>query len=68
MDQYREAVVGRFAEGSPVRVQLRNHKGQTVVDFRGIPVMEVAKLAEALVDQLYPAGEAQQVEEARQTS
>jgi hypothetical protein len=57
VDQFREAVVGRFPQGSPVRVQLRVHKGEPVVHFQYIPVTQVAKLTEALLDSLYPAQE-----------
>jgi hypothetical protein len=54
-DQYREAVTGRFAKGDGVRVQIRNHKGRAVVDFKNIPLLQVAKLSEALAGSL-PAG------------
>lgn len=57
VDQFREAVVGRFPQGSPVRVQLRVHKGEPVVHFQYIPVSQVATLTEALLDSLYPAQE-----------
>lgn len=57
VDQYREAVLGRFPQGSPVRVQLRVHKGEPVVHFQYIPVSQVATLTEALLDSLYPAQE-----------
>jgi len=68
VDQYREAVVGRFPQSATVRVQLRTHKGDTVVDFKGIPVLQVDKLTEALLDQLYPAREVPEAVEARQVS
>jgi hypothetical protein len=68
VDQYREAVTGRFAQGTPVRVQLRSHKGQTVVDFKGIPVLQVDKLTEALLDQLYPVREMPVTAQASQVS
>jgi hypothetical protein len=55
VDEYREAVVGSFPRGTPVRVQLRNHKGNAVVDFKGIPVMQVETLVEALLEQIHPA-------------
>jgi hypothetical protein len=62
VDQYREAVINRFPQGSPVRVQLRNHKGEVVVDFRGIPVLQVGKLSEALLEQFDPMPELPEVE------
>jgi hypothetical protein len=62
VDQYRVAVTGRFPQDSSVRVQLRKHKGNSVVDFRGIPVAQVDKLTEALLEHLYPAREVPEVE------
>jgi hypothetical protein len=50
-DQLGNAVTSRFAQGDAVRVQLRNQKGTSVVDFKGIPLAQVAKLAEALLAQ-----------------
>jgi hypothetical protein len=47
-DQVREAVTGRFGPGEAVRVQVRNHKGKAVLDFKGIPLSQLAKLSEAL--------------------
>jgi hypothetical protein len=63
-DQYREAVVGRYAKGDPVRVQVRNHKGKAVLDFKGIPLAQVGKLAEALMAPLPLVREGRQVEKA----
>lgn len=57
VDQYREAVTSRFPKEAPVRVQVRSHQGQTVVDFKGIPVSQLDKLTEALLEQLYPVRE-----------
>lgn len=54
VDRYREAITRRFPQGTVVRVQLRNQKGSAVVDVKGIPVRQMDKLAEALLDQLYP--------------
>lgn len=54
VDRYREAIIRRFPQGTAVRVQLRNQKGSAVVDLKGIPVQQMDKLAEALLDQLYP--------------
>ncbi len=49
VDQVRDSVTSRFAKADPVRVQVRNHKGKAVVDFKGIPLAQLAKLAEALM-------------------
>ena len=48
-NQVREAVTGRFPKEARVRVQLRNEKGTPVLDFKGIPLANLKKLAEALV-------------------
>ena len=61
-DQYREAVTGRFPKGVLVKVQVRNQKGKAVLDFKGIPVEQVAKLVEALTADLPPAREVRLVE------
>ncbi len=37
-DQITQVVMGCFQKGDPVRVQLRNHQGDAVVDVKGIPV------------------------------
>jgi len=37
-----------------VKVQVRNQKGKGVLDFKGIPVEQVAKLGEALTAELPP--------------
>jgi hypothetical protein len=47
-DQVREVVAGRFGLGEAVRVQVRNHKGKAVLDFKGIPLAQLGKLGEAL--------------------
>ena len=47
-DQVSKAVMSRFQKGDPVKVQLRNHQGTAVLDFRGIPLEKLAKLGEAL--------------------
>ncbi len=57
VDHVRDSVTSRFAKGVPVRVQVRNHKGKTVVDFKGIPLDQLAKLAEALLAPPPAAGE-----------
>ncbi|MDY7228409.1 hypothetical protein [Hyalangium rubrum] len=57
--QYREAVTSRFAKGALVKVQVRNQKGKAVVDFKGIPLDQLARLVEALTAELPPARELQ---------
>ncbi|WP_407742681.1 hypothetical protein [Hyalangium sp.] len=47
-DQLSKAVTSRFQKGDPVKVQLRNHQGRAVLDFRGIPLEKLARLVEAL--------------------
>ncbi len=56
-DQYREAVTGRLAKGTRVKVLLRNEKGKAVLDFKGIPVEQVSQLAAALTGELPPVRE-----------
>jgi hypothetical protein len=68
VDRYREAITRSFPQGTVVRVQLRNEKGSAVVDVKGIPVRQMDKLAEALLDQLYPVLEVAEVEEQPQPS
>jgi hypothetical protein len=51
---YQQSVSSRFAHGEAVRVQVRNHKGKAVLDFKGVPLAQVAKLVEALMDSLPP--------------
>jgi hypothetical protein len=48
-DQLGTAVTSRFEQGDPVRVQVRNHKGTTVLDYNGIPLGKERMLAEALL-------------------
>ena len=62
VDRYREAITRSFPQGTVVKVQLRNEKGSAVVDVKGIPVRQMDKLAEALVDHLYPVLEVAEVE------
>ncbi|HYH97736.1 hypothetical protein [Hyalangium sp.] len=64
-DQVREAVMGRFPKGVPVRVQLRNHQGKAVLDFKGIPV---AQLIEALMAHLPSVPQVRSVEKAPHVS
>jgi hypothetical protein len=56
-DQYREAVTSRFPKGVLIKVEVRNQKGKAVLDFKGIPVEQVAKLVEALTGDLPPVRE-----------
>ncbi|WP_224366803.1 hypothetical protein [Hyalangium versicolor] len=48
-DQVGKAVLERFEKGDPVKVQLRNHQGEAILDFTGIPLSKRMKLAEALM-------------------
>jgi hypothetical protein len=52
VDAYRAAVTKRLPRGSPVRVQLNRHKGQSVMELRLIPLTQVNQLLEALMDML----------------
>jgi hypothetical protein len=63
-DQVREAVMSRFPKGVPVRVQLHNHQGQAVLDFKGIPVTQLTQLIEALLAQLPSVPQGRGVEKA----
>jgi hypothetical protein len=63
-DKYMQAVTARFKKGDPIRMQVRNHKGTPVLDFRGIPLAQVGKLAEALLAQPLPVREVRQEEKA----
>ncbi|WP_225413206.1 hypothetical protein [Stigmatella hybrida] len=51
---YREAVTSRFPATSPVRVSVRNRKGQALVTFKDVPLADVDKLTEALMDGALP--------------
>jgi hypothetical protein len=62
--QYREAVKSCFPKGARVDVQVRNQKGTAVLDFKGIPVEQVSKLAELFTAELPPVRELQLVEKA----
>jgi len=62
-DRYREAVTGRFPKGALIKVVVRNQKGKAVLDFKGIPVEQVAKLIEALSGELPPVREMRLVEQ-----
>jgi hypothetical protein len=58
-EQYSEAVLARFPQGKGVRVQVlvRNQKGKAVMDFKGIPMEQMAQLVEALAGLLRPVNE-----------
>jgi hypothetical protein len=51
-DQYQEAVTNRFPRGVVIKVEVRNQKGDSVLDIKGIPVEQVDLLVEALIDEL----------------
>jgi hypothetical protein len=51
---YREAVSSRFPSTSPVRVSVRNRKGQALVTFQDVPLADVDTLTEALMDGALP--------------
>jgi hypothetical protein len=51
-EQYREALVGQFPRGVVVKVGVRNQKGKAVMDFMGVPVVQVRRLVEALLVEL----------------
>jgi hypothetical protein len=57
VEQYRTAVTGRFATGTPVRVSVRNLNGKAVISFKDIPLSEVDSLTEALIDGVPPLRE-----------
>ncbi|MDY7228551.1 hypothetical protein [Hyalangium rubrum] len=63
-DQYMKAVTSKLPKGAPVRMQVRNHKGKPVLDFKGIPLAQVTKLAEALLAQPISMPQAKEVEQA----
>jgi len=67
-DTYRKAVLDSFPQGTPIRVMLRNHEGTPVIDFKGVPVSQVDKLTEALLDQLYEVRELPEAAPAAQPS
>jgi hypothetical protein len=55
VDRYRAAITSRFPQGTPIRVQMRDHKGEAVVNIDGVPVTQLDLLTEIFLDQLYPA-------------
>ena len=48
-DQITKAAMSAFQKGDPVRIQVRNYQGETVLDFKGIPLAKWRKLVEALM-------------------
>ncbi|WP_225412270.1 hypothetical protein [Stigmatella hybrida] len=54
VEVYREAVASRFPATSPVRVSVRNSKGQALVTFKDVPLDDVDRLTEALMDGAQP--------------
>jgi hypothetical protein len=49
-DLYQEALKSRFPAGVLIKVEVRNQKGEAVLDFKGIPMSQVNKLIEALME------------------
>jgi hypothetical protein len=60
-DRYRKGVTDRFPKGSPVRVLMRNSEGKGLITFKDIPLSEVDKLVETLLDYLHPVHQIPQV-------
>lgn len=60
-DQYRKGVTDRFPKGSPVRVLMRNEEGKGLITFKDVPISEVDKLVEALLDHFHPVLQVPQV-------
>ncbi len=56
-------MTGRFPKGVRVKVQVRNEKGNAVLDFKGIPLEQVSRLAQALTEELPPVRTVQLVEQ-----
>jgi hypothetical protein len=61
-EQYSEVVTSRFPRGARVKVAVRNEKGKAVLDFKGIPLEQVAQLVAALSEQLPPVSAVRRVE------
>ena len=54
--KYRTALKGQFTQGSNVQLQVRNEKGNSVLDFKSVPIEEVGTLILALMDHVPPSG------------
>lgn len=63
-EQYRAALTGQFPQGSNVQVLVRNEKGNSVLDFKSIPVAQVGTLILALMDHVPPSGDPRRAEQA----
>ena len=63
-EKYRAALKGQFTQGSNVQVQVRNEKGNSVLDFMSVPMAEVGALILALMDHLPPGSELRRAEQA----
>jgi hypothetical protein len=63
-DQYQGAVTSHFPQGVNVKVQVRNQKGEAVLDFKGVPVEDVRTLIAALSALLPPMSQGPRVETA----
>ena len=53
VQQYRAAVSSKFPESKLAQVSVRNHKGTAIIAFE-VPLAEVTKLTEALMDGVPP--------------
>jgi hypothetical protein len=53
VEGYREAVITRFPEDIPVRVDARNHTAGVLISFKDIPLSQLDGLAEILMDRVY---------------
>lgn len=61
-EKYRTALKGQFPQGNNVQVQVRNEKGNSVLDFKSIPIAQVGTLILALMDHVPPGSEPRQAE------
>jgi hypothetical protein len=61
-DRYLGAVTNGLPKGDSLQVQVRNHKGKTVLDFRGIPLTQVKQLVDALSAHVPPGAGGQGAE------
>jgi hypothetical protein len=62
VDKYRAALTGQFSQGSDVQLEVRNRKGNSVLDIKSIPLTEVGALLLALMDHVPPSSEPRQEE------